>query len=336
MGFGLYLTWATPTRGSAVESLYPMRYFLCLMGFFSIFAGLCYNDFTSLPTYMFGDSCYTFIEGEANPTWDSECVYPVGVDPSWYLSTNEIAFINSLKMKIAVIFGVAQMCQGICLKGLNYIHYRLPIDFLFVFVPQIVMMTCLFGFMDCLIVIKWMTDFTADTSVAPSIITMTIDMGMSMGIPTDPKVDALILPQAKQTEVMKLLMMIIGVCIPLMLCVKPIYQICFGHHDSKVEESTMDKADQGIDDFKRAEPLLVNESQFQLLTAKDDAYNVREDLFRSLGIEPPKPHDSLEMFIHQMIETIEFVLGAVSNTASYLRLWALSLAHSQLSKVFYD
>ena len=87
LAFALWICWAGHGRNNIAASFYPYRHFLMLMGFFSTFCGFCYNDYSSVALYVFGPSCFEFKHGSREAERKPDCVYPVGVDPSWYLST---------------------------------------------------------------------------------------------------------------------------------------------------------------------------------------------------------------------------------------------------------
>jgi V-type H+-transporting ATPase subunit a len=104
------------------------------MGVFAFYCGFIYNDFFSLPLKLFG-TCFENVEGSAVTELVPDCVHPLGLDPKWYIAKNELSFMNSLKMKMAVIVGVLQMLVGICLKGLNCLSGGHYLDFIFEFIP---------------------------------------------------------------------------------------------------------------------------------------------------------------------------------------------------------
>jgi V-type H+-transporting ATPase subunit a len=128
---------------------------LLMMGFFSVFCGFMYNDFLSIPLNIFG-SCYNM---ETGKRLSPNCVYPAGIDPVWYISQQELGFLNSVKMKIAVIFGFGHMMMGLIQKGINARYFGNKIDFWHEFVPQSLLLVCLFGYMDVMIIKKWLYNF---------------------------------------------------------------------------------------------------------------------------------------------------------------------------------
>ena len=292
----------------AVKALLKARYLLTMMGFFAIYAGLMYNDVLSLGMRFFASR---FEESESGVYKEVEWFnsknqhdtgkygpYPFGLDPAWHGATNELLYVNSMKMKLSVLIGVTQMLLGVLLKFFNAMHFRNATDFVFDCIPQLVFMLSMFFYMDWLIMYKWTHPIDLDDELngAPSIINSLIIMALGQ---TDKQ------PMyAGQAGYQKHLVMAALISVPLMLIPKPV--ILWLQHKRKVAK---------------------------LHASGNETYHSLE------ATHEGKEHEGFnigEIVIHQIIETIEYVLGTVSHTASYLRLWALSLAHQQLSLVFFS
>ncbi|XP_040857606.1 V-type proton ATPase 116 kDa subunit a1 isoform X24 [Ochotona curzoniae] len=271
------------------STVFSGRYIILLMGVFSIYTGLIYNDCFSKSLNIFGSSwsvrpmftIYNWTEDtlrgnpvlQLNPSVPGVFggPYPFGIDPIWNIATNKLTFLNSFKMKMSVVLGIIHMLFGVSLSLFNHIYFKKSLNIYFGFIPEIIFMTSLFGYLVILIFYKW-TAYDAHTSEhAPSLLIHFINMFLF----SYPDSGASML-YSGQKGIQCFLVVVALLCVPWMLLFKP----------------------------------LVLRHQ----------YLRRKHLF-----------DFGDTMVYQAIHTIEYCLGCISNTASYLRLWALSLAHARLS-----
>uniref|UniRef100_A0A8C1ZKN8 V-type proton ATPase subunit a n=1 Tax=Cyprinus carpio TaxID=7962 RepID=A0A8C1ZKN8_CYPCA len=274
--------------------IFAGRYIILLMGIFSVYTGLIYNDCFSKSLNMFGSSWsvrpmffpkgnWTFETLDGNSVLQLDPAvpgvfggpYPLGIDPIWNIATNKLTFLNSFKMKMSVILGVIHMLFGVSLSLFNHLYFKKPLNIFLGFIPEIVFMSSLFGYLILLIFYKWTAYDAATSKDAPSLLIAFINMCLfNYNDPTNKPL------YRGQVGIQSLLVVIALACVPCMLVVKT----------------------------------MVLRRQ----------YLWKKHLF-NFG----------DVAVHQAIHTIEYCLGCISNTASYLRLWALSLAHAQLSEVLW-
>ncbi|KMY89791.1 V-type proton ATPase 116 kDa subunit a1 [Drosophila simulans] len=286
------------------------RYIIFLMGIFSIYTGFIYNDVFSKSMNIFGsawhmnytrdvvqDENLKYITLRPNDTVYK--TYPFGMDPIWQLADNKIIFLNTFKMKLSIIVGVIHMIFGVSMSVVNFAYYKKYASIFLEFLPQVLFLLLLFGYMVFMMFFKWVVyndtvEGPLSPACAPSILILFINMILQGSQDTPEPCKEFMFEGQKNIQ--QVFVIIAIICIPWMLLGKPLYIM-----------------------IKR----------------------------KTSGAPPPKPQsgggeghgedDEMgEIFIHQAIHTIEYVLSTVSHTASYLRLWALSLAHAQLSEVLWN
>uniref|UniRef100_A0A8C0FZX5 V-type proton ATPase subunit a n=1 Tax=Chelonoidis abingdonii TaxID=106734 RepID=A0A8C0FZX5_CHEAB len=275
------------------NTIFSGRYIILLMGVFSMYTGLIYNDCFSKALNMFGSS-WSVRPMFSKGNWTAELLqntpvlqldpavagvfggpYPFGIDPIWNIASNKLNFLNSFKMKMSVILGIIHMLFGVTLSLLNHIYFKKPLNIYLGFIPEMIFISSLFGYLVILIFYKWSAYDAYTSKDAPSLLIHFINMFLfSYADPSD----------------------------------KMLYK------------------GQGTHNFGG---IRVGNGP-----TEEDAEIIQHDQL-STHSEDGDEFDFGDTVVHQAIHTIEYCLGCISNTASYLRLWALSLAHAQLSEVLW-
>ncbi|XGW15378.1 hypothetical protein V3C99_001118 [Haemonchus contortus] len=395
---------AARIKDEIFQTFFGGRYVIFLMGAFSIYTGFLYNDIYAKSVNVFGSgwtNCYDLTEIERlkygaernlmlipEKAYDTAAgPYPIGVDPIWNLAeSNKLNFLNSMKMKISVIVGIAQMTFGVLLSYQNYKYFKSDLDIKFMFIPQMIFLASIFMYLCLEIVVKWIF-FTAGpqdsifgykypgSNCAPSLLIGLINMFMFKALPSGfveedghQKFQChLNFWYPGQGFFQTLFVLVAIACVPIMLFAKP-YMLWKADKERResghrqlgiVERVLLVLAVVQVPLMLFAKPLIlrsrsrVTNAHYYTLRDESVRADMNGDDAEVVHAEPKTtstvgsgggdhghggsgPFEFGEVMVYQAIHTIEFVLGCVSHTASYLRLWALSLAHAQLSEVLWS
>ncbi|XP_078080145.1 V-type proton ATPase 116 kDa subunit a 1 isoform X1 [Mustelus asterias] len=312
------------------STVFSGRYIILLMGIFSVYTGLIYNDCFAKTLNMFGSSWSVRPMFQPMGNWTDKILqenlnlqldpahpnvfngpYPFGIDPIWNIATNKLTFLNSFKMKMSVILGVVHMVFGVSLSLLNHIYFKKPLNIYFSFIPEIIFMLCLFGYLVILIFYKWSAYDASTSKDAPSLLIHFINMFLFSY--NDKTMQYL---YKGQRGLQSFLVVVALLCVPCMLVVKPLV----------LRHQHLRRKHLGTHNFGG---IRVGNGP-----TEEDAEIIQHDQLDTHS-EDGEEFNFGDVAVHQAIHTIEYCLGCVSNTASYLRLWALSLAHAQLSEVLW-
>uniref|UniRef100_A0A8C2J6F3 V-type proton ATPase subunit a n=1 Tax=Cyprinus carpio TaxID=7962 RepID=A0A8C2J6F3_CYPCA len=323
------------TRNEIWNIFFEGRYIILLMGIFSVYTGLIYNDCFSKSLNLFGSGwnvramydhggwnehtvrSNSFLALDPNVTGVFNGPYPLGIDPIWNLASNRLTFLNSYKMKMSVIVGIIHMTFGVVLGVFNHLHFRRTFNLYLIFIPELLFLLCLFGYLVFMIIYKWLFFTVRDSQTAPSILIHFINMFLMQGDSSQP-----LYPGQSGFQVFLVLVAVLSV--PVLLLGKPLY--LYWQHKGRDRLSMY----RGYQRVRRS-----SEEELSLMHAHDMEEGTSLDSHSSSSDSQSEEFDFADVFLHQSIHTIEYCLGCISNTASYLRLWALSLAHAQLSEVLW-
>ncbi|CAI5786219.1 V-type proton ATPase 116 kDa subunit a [Podarcis lilfordi] len=332
---------AQKTDNEIWNTFFSGRYLILLMSIFSIYTGFIYNDCFSKSFNIFGSS-WSVRPMYSGGNWTEEIVhksdtlqldpavagvfsgnpYPFGIDPIWNIASNKLTFLNSYKMKMSVVMGITHMVFGVILSLFNYIYFRQTLNIILQFIPQMIFILCLFGYLVFMIIFKWCQYGVADAQDAPSILIHFINMFLfSYSDETNAPL------YVHQQEVQTFLVIFALISVPWMLLIKP-FILRANHQRAQRMLASPELSESPTGDIE----VEIIKSDYPKKPVQED----HSDGGHHGGHEDHEEEFNFgDIFVHQAIHTIEYCLGCISNTASYLRLWALSLAHAQLSEVLW-